>query len=259
MINLKALRKGKQALPPRMLVYGEHGLGKSTFASQAPGVVFIPTEDGLGAIDTTSFPLAETYQDVLDAMESLLVEDNGFQTVVIDSLDWLENLIWKHVANEGGYDNIEGYGYGKGYVLAADCFRDVLARLGKLREQKGMAVILTAHSQIKRFDDPATEPYDRYMLKLHNKASGIVQEWADIVGFVAQEMIVKKQDVGFDKKVSRGIATGGHVLHLNRRPAFDAKNRFGMPDTLALSWSAFADAFADAHRSPSTHQSSKGN
>jgi hypothetical protein len=246
--DLTSLRKGKQGGPPRMLIYGEHGMGKSTFASQAPSPVFVPTEDGLGAIDTTAFPLAKKYQDVLDAIAALYNEDHDHHAVVVDSLDWLEDMIWKHVAEEGGHDNIEDFGYGKGYVYAADRFREVLSGLNALRDKKGMAVILTAHSQIKRFDDPASEPYDRYMLKLHSKAAGIVQEWSDIVGFVAQEMIVKKEDVGFNKKVARGVSTGGHALHLARTPAFDAKNRFGLPDTLPLNWDAFAEALTEANQ-----------
>lgn len=245
-INLQSLRKGKQVGPPRLVVYGPHGIGKTTFASQAPSPCLILTEDGLGDIDTTSFPLATNYQHVLDAIGTLYKEEHEFHTVVLDSMDWLENLIWKHIAKESGHNSIEDFGYGKGYVMAADRFREVLSGLDALRDERGMAVILTAHCQVKRFDDPASEPYDRYMLKLHAKASGIVQEWADIVAFATQEMIVKKEDVGFNKKAARGVAVGGHVLHLKRTPAYDAKSRFTLPDSVPLTWSAFADALTEA-------------
>jgi hypothetical protein len=80
------------------------------------------------------------------------------------------------------------------------------------------------------------------MLKLHSKAAGIVQEWTDVVGFVAQETVVHRESVGFSKTVARGVAVGGHVMHLKRTPAYDAKNRFGLPGTLPLSWEAFAQA-----------------
>lgn len=257
-IDLKSLRKGRHDAPLRMLVYGEHGMGKTTFGSMAPNPVFIPTEDGLTAIDTTAFPLAKSYQDVLDAMAALYTEKHDHKTVVLDSLDWLEALIWAHVAKEAGHENIEDFGYGKGYVYAADRFREVLSGLDALRSERGMACILTAHSQVKRFDDPASEPYDRYMLKLHAKAGDIVQEWADIVGFAAQEMIVKKEDVGFNKKVSRGVAIGGHVLHLKRTPAYDAKTRFPLPDVVPLEWPAFAAALAAANDATTQSTTNKG-
>lgn len=131
-IHLSSLQRGRRLGPPRILIHGEHGLGKSTFASQAPRPIFIPTEDGLGAIDTTAFPLAHSYQEVLDDIGVLFTEEHEYQSVVIDSLDWLEDLIWKHVASEGGHEHIEDFGYGKGYVLAADRFREVLAGLGAL-------------------------------------------------------------------------------------------------------------------------------
>jgi hypothetical protein len=105
-----------------------------------------------------------------------------------------------------------------------------------------MVVILTAHSQIKRFDDPSVEPYDRYMLKLHARTSGIVKEWCDILGFASQKVIVKKDDVGFGSKVARGMAVGEHVMHLKGTPAFDAKNRYALPDSIPLSWSALENA-----------------
>lgn len=247
-IDLKMLRKGTHSGPPRLLIYGEHGLGKSTFASEAPNPVFVVTEDGLGAIDTTAFPLAKRYQDVLDAMAALYTEQHDYETVVIDSLDWLEDLIWRHIAKEAGHESIEDFGYGKGYTYATDRFREVLSGLNALRAEKGMAVILTAHCKVTRFDDPASEPYDRYVLKLHAKTAALVQEWAEVVAFACQDTVVKKEDVGFGRKAARGVATGGHVMRLKRTPAFDAKSRLRLPDTLPLSWTAFAEAMANSQQ-----------
>jgi len=56
---LEQIRTGKQSSPPRILLYGTEGIGKSTFAAQAPNPIFIPTEDGLNEIDCASFPMAK--------------------------------------------------------------------------------------------------------------------------------------------------------------------------------------------------------
>lgn len=240
------LEKRTTIAPPRIMLYGAHGVGKTTFASQAPNPVFIQTEDGLGSIRTTAFPLATSYQDVINAIGALYSEEHSYQTVVLDSLDWLESLIWQHVARVGGQASIEGFGYGKGYLFAADRMREIIEGLTALRDQKNMCVILTAHAIVKRFDDPANEPYDRYTLKLHPKAAAVVSEWVDIIGFASQEMIVKKEDVGFGKAVKRGLAIGDHVLNLSMRPAFDAKSRYPMPDKIPLEWSAFEQALQQA-------------
>lgn len=224
--------------PPRVLIYGTHGVGKTTLAAAAPAPVFIQTEDGLGGIRAAKFPLATSYQDVLNSLGALYSEEHDFKTVVIDSLDWLETLIWQHVARTGGQASIEGFGYGRGFTFAAERMREVIEGLTALREKRQMAVVLVAHAIVKRFDDPAQEPYDRYILKLHQKASAIVSEWVDVMGFASQEMVVQKTDVGFGKTVKRGLVVGDHVLHLHRTPAFDAKSRYRAPEKVPLQWSA---------------------
>ena len=241
--DLSSIKRGKRNEPPRVLVYGEHGIGKSTFAASAPGAIVVPTEDGVHALDVASFPLAKSYKDVAEALGSLMGE-HDFSTVVIDSLDWMEQLIWAQVAADHEKPGIEDIGYAKGYTYAADYFRALLEMLDLVRA-RGMAVVLTAHAQIKRFDDPTTDPYDRYLIKLHPKAAGVVQEWCDVVAFATQDVVVHKEDVGFDKKKRRGIARGGRIMYLTRSPAFDAKNRYGLPDKLPFTWEAFANAYAE--------------
>ena len=115
---MKSLVKGKQELPPRICIYGNHGIGKSTIASQFPDPVFINTEDGLDSLDVTSFPRAAEINDVVESIKTLLKEDHAFKTLVIDSVDWLvEPLIVKDI--EGSHD-AKDLGYGKGQVFVAE-------------------------------------------------------------------------------------------------------------------------------------------
>ena len=111
-----------------------------------------------------------------------------------------------------------------------------------LRDERGMGVILIAHADIKRFDSPEVEPYERYQPKLQARSSALVQEWCDVVGFANYKTIVKSSDVGFNNKVSRGISTGERLLYTSEKPAYLAKNRYSLPDSLPLDWSALADA-----------------
>ena len=89
MTLLQTIQRGKQPLPPRLVLYGTEGIGKSTFGSQCPAPVFIQTEDGLAEIDCDKFPLATSFDDIVGYVNSLLNEPHEYQTVVIDSLDWL--------------------------------------------------------------------------------------------------------------------------------------------------------------------------
>ncbi|NOX39858.1 MAG: AAA family ATPase, partial [Alphaproteobacteria bacterium] len=114
--------------------------------------------------------------------------------------------------------------------------------LDALRNDRGMTVIQIAHTDIRRFDDPERDPYDRYLIKLHARASALLQEHADVVLFANYRISTVKSDVGFNKKVTRALGSGARVLYTKERPAFLAKNRFNLPDSMDLDWSVFADA-----------------
>lgn len=240
--DLKSIRKNDSIAAPRVLVYGVEGIGKSTFAAGAPNPVFIQTEDGLGSLSVDHFPIASKVSDVLDAISTLFDGGHEFKSVVIDSLDWLETLIWRDI--ESKYD-AKDLAYGKGAMIAADKWREILDGLTALRNDRGMAVILIAHTEIKRFDSPETEPYDRYQPKLQARSSALVREWCDAVLFANYKTMIKKDDVGFNKTVSRGITTGERLLFTSERPAYMAKNRYGLPESIPLSWEAFESAIAN--------------
>ena len=232
--DLSSIKRGKSMAPPRGLIYGPHGPGKSTIGAAAPNPIFIQTEDGLGTIDVPKFDLCATYADVMAAIYTLYQEPHEFQTLVLDSADWLEPLIWAEACRIYSKADIEEFGYGKGYIAATDVWRTFLEALSRLRNDKGMSVLLLSHTEIKRFDSPETDPYDRYQPKLHKSASALVQEWSDMVLFLNYKTIVMEKDVGFNQKAARGISTGQRVVYTTEQPAFYAKNRYGMPKEIAI-------------------------
>jgi hypothetical protein len=241
-ISLASLMQTTALSAPRILVHGVAGIGKTTFGVGAPYPVFVLTEDGLGTLDVPHFPLARKFEDVMEALAALYSEPHDFKTVVIDSVDWLEPLIWARTCQDNGWPSIEEPGYGKGYVAALGPWRDYLEGLNALRNDRGMTVIQIAHTEIRRFDSPEHEPYDRYVIKLHARAAALLQEHSDVVLFANYRISTVKADVGFNKKVTRALGSGERVLYTAERPAFLAKNRFGLPDSLPLSWEAFAAA-----------------
>ena len=237
---LTQVESGKTAGPRRVMLYGTHGIGKSTWGAQAPKPIFIQVEDGLGQVDCDRFPLAGKYADVVSALSELWSEKHPYRTVVVDTLDWLEQLIWAEVCRRKGVENIEDIGYAKGYTFALTHWREVLDGLDALRNDRGMTVVLIAHSKIDRFENPETETYDRYTPRLHKHACAMVCEWSDEVLFATYRVHTKQTDEGFGRKKARGVGTGERIVWTTERPAHVAKNRLNLPDELPLEWAAYA-------------------
>jgi len=235
--------RGRIAAPRRVLVYGVHGIGKSSFAASAERPIVIQTEDGLANIDVARFPLATKFGDVLAALGELYTEEHEYRTVVIDSLDWLERLIHAEVCTKRGVETMEDVGYGKAFTFALTQWREFLAGLDALRNERGMQVILIAHAAIEKFANPETETYDRYAPRLQKLASALVQEWCDECLFATYRVLTRTSSEGFDRKRVQGIGTGERVLRTTERPAHVAKNRLAMPDEIPLDFATYA-AFA---------------
>lgn len=247
-ISLNSLSRGKRIRAPKLVVYGGPKVGKSTFASKAQDAVFIQTEEGLDALDVTRFPLATSYQDVMDALNVLATQEHNFRAVVLDSLDWTENLVWQNVCQIHDVKGIEqvGGGFGKGYLEAVKLWRDMLDRFDYLRNEREMVVILIAHDESRRMDPPDGEPYNYAALKLHKHAAAVIEEWTDCLGYAMEKRYTKKDDVGFNKKHVRAVGSKSRTLIVGKDPAYVTGNRYGMVDEIPLEWSAFIDAIAAA-------------
>lgn len=236
--------------PPRILVYGPQKIGKSSFGALADRPVFVQAEDGLDAINVDAFPLARSFAEIMKNLQSLAEEKHDFKTVVIDSLDWMEPLIWQQVCKEHNVKNIEEVlkGYGKGYVQALNVWREYIEMIDYLRDERGMTIVQIGHAQIKKFENPETDIYDRYELKLHKSASALIMEHSDIILFANYYVGVKKEEKSMSKEGrKRAVGTGERVLYTEERPAFMAGNRYSLPaeipfDKNGAYWQTIAEA-----------------
>ena len=191
---LDNIQTGRENKPPRIMIYGSEGIGKSSYAAGAPNAIFIQTEDGLGEIDCRKFPLAHSLSEVIAELTALRDEAHEFQTVVVDSVDWLERLIFDEVCREFGVRSIEKAdgGYGRGYTHALTHWRKVISLLQELRDKRGMMVILVAHAKVERFEDPENAAYDRYTPRLHKHA-------ASLIAGMGRRRSVREQEVPGDE------------------------------------------------------------
>lgn len=245
-INLKELKPIKKYDPPKVVIYGTSGIGKTTLACQFPNPIVMDVEGGLDGIEVARVAV-KTYADMLNLIRELATQEHDFQAIVVDSIDWAESLVHtetaivygKDEASSRRYKNIEDIPYGKGYLRAESIWDELLGALSYLCEKRRMSVVLVAHSRLEKFSDPSTATYDRYGLDLHVRAASRINEWADAVLFANRQVYTKEESIGFNKTKTRGVA-GDRVLITNERASCLAKNRYSMPDELPLDFKELA-------------------
>ncbi len=257
--KLASVKRGQLRSALRHLFYGPEGVGKSSLAADAPAPLFLDIEGGADNLDVARYPFRDevgghvprSFAEVTAAVEDLIANPgHGYQTLVIDTIDALEALVHRHICEVNGKTSVEDFGYGKGFQVALDEFRRFLGLLDSLRA-KGMQVVMLGHSIVKTFKNPEGEDFDRYQLRVHDKAAGLIKEWCDVVGFIRFDGGANKikGDTAQTKR-ARGWASGRRMVQLAREAAWDAKSRLALPAELELGtahpWAPFAQVETDA-------------
>lgn len=226
--------------PPRILIYGEQGAGKSTLGKEMPEPIFIQTSDGLEGLSVKAFPIAEKLQDVRDALQYLLKEKHSFKTLVIDTLGGLERLVFAECCAELGLEFMTQKSVSS-YPLAHKKIQALMETLNKLNQTRKMFVLLIGHSEISKFEDPTTSNYDRYALALNEKIARFFLQEVDIVGFVNQKVMVRQENADFSK--TNKASGSSRFIFFEKSPAYYAKDHdYGLPAEVRLekgkSWTA---------------------
>lgn len=244
-MNIK-ISSGVIAAKQKVVVYGPEGIGKSTFASRFPNPLFIDTEGSTNKLDVKRFEEKPSSWTMLkNYIEYVRQHPDICDTLVIDTIDWAERLCVESILDAHGKKGIEDFGYGNGYTYVAEEIGRFLNSLQELIDKNVCNVVLTAHSQIKKFEQPdETGSYDRYELKLGKKTtsqtSPLVKEWADMILFANYETFAIARDKDGKKFKGQG---GERVMYTSHHPCWDAKNRDGLPDKLPFDYGQIAYLF----------------
>lgn len=215
------IEKGKQWKPPKVVIYGPEGIGKTTLASKFPKPLFIDFEGGSSRMDVDRIPRPRSLAELNAVLTELQRDHADYKTLVLDTADWLELLVIDHICTERKIKALGEVAFGQGYNLVADSFAQLLDRLTQLQNATGMAVVFCAHAMQRKIDNPEQmSTYDHWELKLSKKASPLLKEWSDFLLFYKYETDLEQDDNKKVKAVAQHrIICSGHAAW------YDAKSR----------------------------------
>jgi hypothetical protein len=237
---LKNVRTEAEKRPPVIVVVGPSGVGKSSLAGNIPNAIVLPfsEEDTWGLLKASgsvpanlpSLPKANSWSDMMGMLEELHEEDHNYKALVVDTISCAEGVCHQMVCDReyGGDWGEEGFSaYKRGYEVALSDWRLFINACDRLRDDKGMTIILLGHTKIAPYKNPIGADYDRFIVDVHHKTWGLTSRWVDAVLFYNYWIEV-------DESGSRPKGKGGHarVIHTQHSAAFDAKNRFGLPSEI---------------------------
>lgn len=228
---LNQVQKGRKLKPLALLLHAPHGIGKSTFATEAPSPIYVGNEEN-DELDVPRFPKVEKWEDLEKQLETLKTEKHDYKTLVIDTVDGLEQIAQNHILNLKGAENktmaTAFGGYGKAYEKMANMFLDIKTKyLIPLRDETGINIVLLVHSKKVKFEDTMLNiSYDHYETNLHSKTKAIFEDWVSAILFANYYLVRAENNSG--KEYAEGV-DGLRMIYTEERPSHVAKNRFELP------------------------------
>lgn len=208
------------------LIYGPPKIGKTTFASQFPKVLFLATEPGHDALSVYSVNITN-WAEFLEACAVIAKGNHAFSTICIDTVDNLFAMCSEYIRAKHKFEHESDLDYGKGWSLVSDEFERKLVKLSLLP----YGMVLISHSEEKEIKT-RTATITRFVPTLPKTARKVVEPMVSNILFC--------QSVRTDNGEERLIRT-------QASETWEAGCRVGgLPDPLPLNYGVFAEAFEKA-------------
>lgn len=241
----KQLESVRRFGPRRILLYGVHGIGTSSFAAGLPSPVFVPADESVSHIECPRFPIARCFADLMQALQELYVEPHDYRTVILDPLKAVERLIQDEVCHQHNVKHLTDLAHATRHMLV--CWQRLLRRLDLLHNDIDLHVVLIGHAIERLVRCPcagrgATAQQNSatrcFSLALARRVSALLQGWCDEVLFATHaEPGPSAGAVSVDSPAA-GIAPvsaalgDARVIYTMPSPRHAAKNHLDLPAQL---------------------------
>ena len=242
--------KGKQGGPRRVLFHGTNFIGKTTFASQAFGRCLLANLEDDKDVDMDKSPPIKTWDEWQEFWaycdQQSIKGDFPYRWIAIDTVDAMQRIIEKQICKEKSVESMadDKFSYGKGNKFIESMWDRVKFQLDWLHTERGIGIILLAHSEAVKITPPDAPSYERWEPSVCEFARDLLCDWCQEVFFGSFRTYVVSEDAGFNRK--RNMAAGGteRVIRTQPTAGIRAKNRLQMPEEITeFSFEKYAEFF----------------
>ena len=185
--------KGQSLTAPKLMIYGLSGVGKSSLAAKLKKPIFLDFEGGLNylGVDRSAqyTNLEQFYQDLVELYRKAEAGKREYDTIVIDSVDW---MVRKVVETAAGIDkhnlsetlNRSNGGYGNGKQVLENHIRTKLLPTLVTLNKMGYGICLVAHADRKDLMDADGVDTERIAPKIDVNTMNVFVEWVDNVFYL---------------------------------------------------------------------------
>lgn len=218
------MKKGYKAL-----FYGASGIGKSTTASFADSPYFLDLDGGLEYIkEINKSEKITSFEAFYKEVKGVLAQEE-FKTLVIDSWDSLESLIFKQlIKSQEGIKSIEEFmgGYNKGYNRAKEAWEDLFKGVFSQITDSGKNIIFTGSTESTEFANPYGISYTKMKPRINKTSLPVIESFLDGIFFITSSHTYAPQ--------GESLTEDELTVICRESVALIAKNRFNLPKTMNI-------------------------
>ena len=210
----------------KLVLWGQAGTYKTTFASKLPNPLFIDPNGGSRYVNVNREDVSK-WEEVQGLLNKVEKGEEDCQTIVLDEFTDTQGLLERWYCAKNGKEGLGDFGHGKGYSGFRGEMGKVLRQLGRL-SAAGINIVIITHSIGKTFGNPEGPDYDKYIPTLDKSI------WSNLFGFADAVLYFGNKVYAAENESGKAIGIAGDAkIFCSGTALFDAKNRFNMPKSIA--------------------------